>query len=192
MSSLKMFFIGLLFISPTSFAQKQVETVPYVSLTSYLGNWHEIASIPQFFQRSCVKNTTANYFINNDGGLNVLNTCVNNVGKLVSAHGHAKVFDTQTNAKLSVTFLKFFDWIYITHGNYWVIDLADDYRYAVVGDKSRKYGWILSRTPRIEEKDLFKAIQSLRRNGYDVCRFNITPQDGGSQMKLNLCDIVPN
>lgn len=197
MNIFKAFAIGILFSSIAATAQQvqaaqQVQTVPYVNLNSFLGSWYEIASIPQFFQRNCVKNTVANYTVDNEGGIDVLNTCINQKGELISANGKAKVFDEKTNAKLSVTFLKIFDWVYTLQGNYWIIDLADDYRYAVIGDRHGTYGWIISRTPRIEEKDLVSAMNALRNNGYDLCRFNITPQDHGSPTQLNLCDISPS
>lgn len=155
-----------------------------------MGSWHEIASIPQIFQTNCAKNTIANYSLDEDGGINVLNTCEKKNGQKISASGKAKVYDSQTNAKLSVTFLNLGKWIYWSPANYWIIDLAEDYRYAVIGDGSRKYGWIISRTPRLEESDLIAAVSSLKRNGYDICRFNLTPQDGGTVMKLNLCDLI--
>jgi apolipoprotein D and lipocalin family protein len=174
-----------------SFAQSgPVQAAPSVDLPSFLGSWYEIASMPQFFQRNCAKNTIANYSLDDAGGINVVNTCVKKNGDLITASGKAKVADEATNSKLSVTFLKLGTWIYITSSNYWILDVPSDYRFAVVGTKNADYGWILSRTPRISEEDLLAATEVLRRNGFDLCKFDITPQDGGSPQKLNLCDIV--
>ncbi len=182
--------LSLALFTPFVAVAGQVQTVPYVNLQSFLGSWHEIASIPQIFQRNCAKNTVANYSLDEKGGINVVNTCEKENGQTIVATGKAKVFDSQTNAKLSVTFLKLGTWIYWVPGNYWILDLAEDYRYAVIGDETGRYGWIISRTPRMDEADFMAAVSTLKRNGYDLCRFNLSPQDGGTPSKLNLCDVV--
>jgi apolipoprotein D and lipocalin family protein len=193
---MKNLFTAALFLVAMSFQLQvkagQVESVSSVNLDLFIGSWYEIASIPQFFQKNCAKNTVANYSLDEHGGINVVNTCTKADGQFISANGKAKVFDQTTNAKLSVTFFKLGVWIYPVPGNYWIIDLAPDYRYAVIGDKNGTYGWILSRNPRMEESDLVSAMKALQKNGYDLCRFNLTPQDGGTAIKINLCDIAPS
>ena len=189
---MKHIFLSVAFLFSMNAFSSQVQTVPFVNLNLYLGSWHEIASIPQFFQRNCVKNTVATYSLDSQGGIDVLNTCLNQQGSTISAQGKAKVHNEKTNAELSVTFLNLGTWIYFIPGNYWIIDIASDYRYAVVGDANARYGWILSRTPRMSESDLVSAMNALRRNGYDLCQFNLSPQDGGTSVKMNLCDIAPS
>jgi apolipoprotein D and lipocalin family protein len=175
--------------APTNLAQP-VQTVSWVDLGKFQGSWHEIASIPQFFQRNCAKNTIANYSPDGEAGrIKVLNTCVKLNGDVISARGQAKVFDPATNAKLSVTFLNLGTWLYWVPGNYWILDLGPDYRYTVIGDGNREYAWIMSRTPRLAEEDLISAMKTLKRNGYNLCDLNITPQDGGSPQSIKLCDI---
>ena len=171
-------------------APSPVKTVEWVDLQKFQGSWHEFASIPQFFQRNCAKNTIANYSPDaEEGRIKVLNTCVRADGGLISARGQAKVFDPSTNAKLSVTFLNLGTWLYWVPGNYWILDLGPDYRYTVIGDGNRDYAWIMSRTPRMSEEDLVSAMNTLKRNGYNLCDLNITPQDGGSPQPIKLCNI---
>jgi apolipoprotein D and lipocalin family protein len=171
-------------------AKTPVTTVDFVNLDQYLGKWYEVASIPQFFQRKCVGNTTAEYSGTNGELIKVVNSCDTKSGKRQSAEARAKVTDKTTNAKLKVTFVKMFDWIFAFGGNYWIIDLAEDYSYAVVGEPSKEYAWILSRTPAISEQDLAAATKSLISNGYDLCLVLSSIQDGGFQERKPLCEIV--
>src|SRR5512140_3247330 len=119
-----------------------LETVAHVDLSRYVGTWYEIANFPQSFQRGCTA-TTATYTLRPDGDIDVLNRCRKGSleGEEKAASGRARVVDGSTNAKLEVSFFRPF-W-----GDYWIIDLAEDYSYAVVGHPGRDYLWILSRTP---------------------------------------------
>lgn len=147
-----------------------LDTVPYVDLDQYLGTWYEIASYPAFFQRGCVA-TKANYSAREDGKIDVLNECRLNTldGKLKQAKGVAKVVDPKTNAKLKVRF-------FIFSGDYWVIDLDKDYRYAVISAPSMKYLWILSRTPQMEESTYQSILSRLKDKGFDLTKLHLTPQ----------------
>ena len=170
---------------------KPVQTVEFVDLHKYMGDWHEIASIPQFFQRKCVANTVARYEILPDQSVQVLNSCDTKDGERISSEGRAKVSDPQTNAKLDVTFARIFGrYVYTIGGKYWIISLDKDYRYAIVGHPKRKYGWILARSGTISTTVLSDLVKELRAQEYDPCEFNITPQDGGFKTATRLCDAV--
>ena len=129
-----------------------VSTVAKVDLKRYVGTWYEIGRYPNGFQKQCVGNVTANYAVKPSGKLEVKNECLLKSGKTETAIGEAKIADKTTNAKLKVRFapgaLSFLPFVW---GDYWVIDLGKDYEYAVVGDNSRKYLWILSRKPQMDE-----------------------------------------
>jgi apolipoprotein D and lipocalin family protein len=148
-----------------------LETVARVDLGRYVGTWYEIASFPQRFQRGCTA-TTATYTIRNDGDIDVLNRCrLGSLdGKEKAARGRARVVDRSTNAKLEVSFFRPF-W-----GDYWIIDLADDYSYAVVGHPSRDYLWILSRTPAMDEAIYQGIVTRLQARGYETSRLVRTLQ----------------
>jgi apolipoprotein D and lipocalin family protein len=148
-----------------------LETVPKVDLERYLGTWYEIASFPQRFQRGCAA-TSATYSWRDDGTILVINRCRKGSlhGPEKSVHGRARVSDASTNAKLEVSFFRPF-W-----GQYWIIDLAPDYSYAVVGHPTRDYLWILSRD-RHMQRDLYESLLSrLRQRGYEVERLRRTEQ----------------
>lgn len=171
-------------------AAPPLTTVDHVDLTRYVGKWHEIASIPQFFQRKCVSDTTAEYQILPDQKIRVYNSCTTKEGERIYSEGRAKVVDPLTNAKLKVTFSHLGDrYFYLLGGKYWIIDLDTNYNYAIVGHPSRKYGWILARDPALSENTLRELHRSLKERSYDTCAFIITPQKGGATAKARLCDV---
>lgn len=169
------------------------QTVSQVNLPQYMGTWYEIASIPMYFQRNCAKNTKATYTLNENGTVDVLNQCTEADGEIKTAEGRAWAVEDSHNSKLKVTFLNLLGWwVPFTSGDYWIIDLDKDYQTAIIGHPERKYGWILSRTPDLAEKQLETLRQTLMHHGYDPCEFLITPQDGGrtgEEANKLLCEI---
>ena len=151
----------------------ELKVVPYVKLERYTGTWYEIARYPQRFQEGCVA-SKAVYELGQNGKIQVYNECRQGSleGPVKSVRGKAKVVDPATNAKLKVTFF----WPF--YGDYWIIDLGQNYEYAVVGHPSRKYLWVLSRTPEMEES-VYRGIEErLEKQGYDTGRLMRTPQPG--------------
>ncbi len=148
-----------------------LQTVGAVDLERYVGTWYEIASYPQRFQAGCTA-TTATYSLRDDGEVDVLNRCRKGTldGKLSEARGRARVVDPETNAKLEVSFFPFI-W-----GDYWIIELAPDYSYAVVGHPSRDYLWILSRTPTMDPSTYEGILSRLQAQGYALDRLVRTLQ----------------
>ncbi|HEY9534471.1 MAG TPA: lipocalin family protein [Mucilaginibacter sp.] len=139
---------------------KSLSTVQYVELDKYLGKWYEIAAFPQRFELGC-SHTTAEYSLNGDGSIRVINTCVKD-GKIKVANGRATVTDTQTNAKLAVQF----QWPF--KGKYWIIGLAHDYSYALVGHPNRKYLWVLGRKPEMDTQTYNYLVNLAANKGFDV------------------------
>ena len=138
----------------------QLEVVPHVELKRYLGKWYEIAHLPARFQEGC-NDTTATYALSEDGSISVINECRKD-GKVKQAKGKAKVVDKNSGAKLKVTFF----WPF--YGDYWIINLGEDYDYAVVGAPNRKYLWILNRTPQMDDRLFSQLVESAKSKGFDV------------------------
>lgn len=115
---------------------------------------------------------TAEYSKKDDGDIRVVNTCVTQSGEINQSVGTAKIVEKSTNAKLKVTFF----WPF--YGNYWVIDLGDNYEYAVVGEPSRDYLWILSRTPMMPDSVYRKITDGLTAKGYQPSKLVKTRQTG--------------
>lgn len=152
---------------------KTLKTVNNVSLDKYMGQWYEIVRLPNGFEKGLIC-VTAEYSLRPDGKVTVINSgrkeSKNN--KLKTAKGKAWVPDKNKTGQLKVQFF----WPFA--GNYYIFHLDEkNYQYALVGDPSRKYFWLLSRTPQIEN-DLYSSLMEIARdNGFDVKKFYKTPQN---------------
>jgi len=149
----------------------ELNTVDHVDVRRYMGTWFEIAKFPQRFEKGLV-GVTANYMLLPNGKVRVLNSGYEGTfdGKLKTAKGKASVVDTATNAKLKVSFF----WPFAA--DYWILELGKDYEYSVVGDESRKYLWILSKTPQMDEVVYNALLQRVRDKGFDVSKLEKNPQ----------------
>jgi apolipoprotein D and lipocalin family protein len=150
---------------------KPLETVHSMDLNRYVGQWYEISRYPNSFQKGCV-GSRATYTLRDDGKISVLNECYDKSfeGKLRSAKGKAWVVDKETNARLKVSFF----WPFA--GDYWIIDLGQEYEYAVIGHPERKYLWILSRSPEMAEEVYQSILARLQRQEYDIAKLIRTEQ----------------
>jgi apolipoprotein D and lipocalin family protein len=144
-------------------------TVANVDLARYAGQWYEAASLPNRFQAQCVADTQARYRPSGDD-IEVTNRCRRADGSVEAVTGVAKVVEGSANAKLRVSFFRPF------YGDYWVLALAPDYRWALVGEPSRRFGWVLSRTPQIAPADLEAALARAETLGFARAAFKASPQ----------------
>jgi apolipoprotein D and lipocalin family protein len=156
--------VGVFSVAQLSFAQAPLQPVPKVDLNRYTGRWYEIARYPNRFERKCDRNVTATYALRSDGKISVVNACTTREGKPTQSDGWAKVVDPQSGSKLKVTFF----WPFF--GDYWIIDLSPNYEYAVVGEPSRKYLWILSRTAKMDDRLYAEITARLAAKGYDATK----------------------
>ncbi len=174
-----MLFFSVLALLPTTSANAQELTVvPHVDLNKYAGLWYEIARLPNGFQQQCVEDVTARYTVLGDGTVKVVNSCRKENREMDEAEGKVKgVGNDTSNAKLKVRFapaiLSFLPFVW---GDYWIVDLASDYSYAVVGEPTRKYLWVLSRTPVMDEVKLSIILDSAKAKGYDLTSLMRTRQ----------------
>jgi len=145
-------------------------TVEQVDLQKYLGSWYEIARFEHHFQKGC-KNVTATYELQDDDKIKVINRCAmieDDEKKEATAVAYTA---DETNSKLKVSFFRPF------YGDYYIVDLADDYSYAVVATPSREFLWILSRTKTIDEATKNNILNKLLNIGFDVEKFIWTIQE---------------
>lgn len=162
--------VGAFFLAESAAAQKKEKptTVQSVDLKKYAGQWYELARYPNKFQKQCASSVTAEYKLEDDGDITVINRCKTADGEIDEAKGDARVKDKQTNAKLEVRFApKFLSFIPQVWGDYWILDLGKDYDYALVGSPDRKYLWVLSRTPQLEQAKYDNMMQIARQEGYN-------------------------
>lgn len=161
---LTVFFIGCTNKHPI------LPTVKQVDISKYKGTWYEIARFEHFFEKGC-KNVTASYELQKDNKIKVINRCTMiETNKSKEAIGIAYAKD-KTNSKLKVSFFRPF------YGDYYIIDLANDYSYALVGSPSREYLWILSRTKTIKKELKNTILSKLPALGFDANKFVWTIQE---------------
>ncbi len=166
----------LIFVSCASSQDKELPsliTVKQVDLKKYAGLWYEIAKIPNSFQDHCAYGTTAEYKLEKDGSIQVINKCYDENGEPDIADGVANIVDKKTNSKLEVSFVSFLG-IRPFWGDYWIIGLDENYNWAVIGTPGRKYGWILSRTPSLPDETMQKIFEILKSQYYNPDAFEIS------------------
>ncbi|TYJ32716.1 hypothetical protein E1A91_A05G054300v1 [Gossypium mustelinum] len=158
-------------------SQKTMEVVKNLDIKRYMGRWYEIASFPSRFQPRNGVNTRATYTLNEDGTVHVLNETFTD-GKRGFIEGTADKADPQSDeAKLKVKFYvpPFLPIIPIV-GDYWVLHLDDDYQYALIGQPSRNYLWVLCRQTHMDDEIYNQLVQKAKDEGYDVSKLHKTPQ----------------
>lgn len=151
-----------------------LQAVEYVDPEKYAGRWYEIASYPTRFQKGC-HCTTADYeFIPGKNYLGVINRCIrfkNGKSGISSIRGKASIAKNSGNARLKVRFF----WPF--RGDYYIIGLADDYSWAVVGHPKRTYLWILSRESFMPSDTYNKILSLVKSKGYDLKILRKTSQN---------------
>lgn len=149
--------------------------VPQLDLERYLGKWYEIARYDHKFERNLV-GVSAEYSMRKDGMIKVVNSGYKNSldGKYSEAIGKAKVPNSKAPAKLKVSFFLFF------YGDYFVMDLDENYQWAIIGSSSQDYLWILSRKPIIEPSLYDELIRKIEVRGYDSSVLIKVEQDPNS------------
>lgn len=166
---LALFCLALTLGGCNSEPAKPMVTVSSVDLQRYLGSWYEIAMLPNRFQAMCASDTQAQYRQDGDR-IQVRNRCRKADGSVEEAIGQAKVVEGSGNAKLRVSFF----WPF--YGNYWVLALDDNYQWVLVGEPGREYGWVLARSPGMDEPTLTRVLDKAASLGYNRSAFQRTPQ----------------
>lgn len=170
--------MGWTLIIPTTTQAVQVKSIDQLDTTQYMGSWYEIAKLPNWFQRNCALNTKATYQLINPAQIQVLNQCQTSHGEMIQAFGMARPRANGLPSQLEVRFApSWLGWLPLVWGDYWVLDLDPQYQLAAVGDPSKKYLWILSRTPQISEASYKALTQRLSLMGFDVSRLEKTTQN---------------
>jgi apolipoprotein D and lipocalin family protein len=159
-------------------AAAPLPTQDWVDLARYAGRWYEIARLPNRFQDQCEGDVAASYSLRPDGRVRVVNECRGRDGQTTRAEGVARLADEKGPAsRLKVRFapaaLSFLPFVW---GDYWIVELDRDYRHAIVGEPSRKYLWILSRSPEMDAATYEALAATAGRLGFDRARIVPTPQ----------------
>ena len=151
-------------------AAAPLPTQDWVDLARYAGRWYEIARLPNPYQDQCAGDVAATYTLLPDGRVGVVNECRKGEGRITRVEGVARRADEKGPAsRLKVRFapavLSFLPFVW---GDYWIVELDREYRYVVVGEPSRKYLWILSRSPAMDAATYESLVAAASRLGFDT------------------------
>ena len=152
--------------------------IPTLDVPRYMGTWFEIAKFPNRFQRKCVRNTSAEYALQGDGSVQVVNRCRTAQGDTIEAIGQARQLGAATSPKLEVRFAPaWLSFLPMVWGDYWVIDLDARYQLVAVSEPRREYLWVLSRAPQVDAQTYQALLGRLTQQGFDIGRLERTRQD---------------
>lgn len=148
-----------------------LQPIPSLDLPRYMGRWHEIARFPNWFQKDCAGDSSADYQLNADGTVQVLNRCRLANGEFKEALGQARRVGAPGSPRLQVRFAPaWLSFIPAVWGDYWVVDLDPAYQLVAVTEPRREYLWVLARSPQVREADYRALLERLRAQGLDVAR----------------------
>lgn len=149
-----------------------VRPVAEVDLERYSGRWHEVARLPNRFQDDCAAETTAEYTLLANGEIRVVNSCLKPDGTTMRAEGRARLRDraglaSQLKVRFAPRILSFLPMVW---GDYWILDLTEDYDAALVGEPGREYLWLLSRSPELDPSTRERLLRTAAAQGFDLSR----------------------
>jgi apolipoprotein D and lipocalin family protein len=157
-------------LSPQAFPKNAPLFTPVIefSLDRYLGTWYEIARMPVSFEKD-LDHVTATYSLRKDGKVEVVNKGYKKGTEKV-ARGKAKFAGSTDIGHLRVSFFGPF------YADYIIIALDTNYTYAMVTSSSHKYLWILSRTPKLDQKILDGLLAKAKELGFDTRKLIMVEQ----------------
>ena len=159
-------------------AAKPVVTIAALDVPRYMGTWHEIAKFENRFQKKCVASTSATYSVLPEDKVQVVNRCQGSSGEVIEAIGEARQVGNSSSPKLKVRFAPaFLSFLPMVWGDYWVIDLDQDYQLVAVSEAKREFLWILSRTKKVDKEKYDALVARLVAQGFDVSKLVPTKQE---------------
>lgn len=141
--------------------REPLPVVPFVDLERYAGRWYEIARLPNRFQRRCESDVLATYTRRDNGKITVVNECRREDGTSQAITGTAWQPEPP-QGRLKVRFF----WPFA--GDYYIIDLHPEYRWALVGEPQRDYLWVLAREPHMEDDTLTHILETAAGHGFQI------------------------
>jgi apolipoprotein D and lipocalin family protein len=144
------------------FAPIPNKTVDKVDLERYAGKWYSLYSIPTIFDKD-TRETTTTYTLNKEGYYNVLTVAKKGDDNELKTYKSKLFLATDAhNGEMKAQFL----WPFKV--DYWIIDLAPDYSYVVVGHPDHKFLFIMGRKPTMDKRLYDDLVAKCKAMGYPV------------------------
>lgn len=150
---------------------KPIETMEYVNLDKFMGDWYVIANIPTALEKN-IYNAVETYELNEDGTIATTFTFNKGSfdGKKKAYRPKGFIYDTKSNAIWGMRF------IWPIKADYRVVYVDEDYNYTIIGRSKRDYVWIMARTPTVSKSVYEDLIQRTADQGYDMSLLREVPQ----------------
>ena len=163
---------GLLFLAGCQAGKPPLETVDYVDLQRFMGDWYVIANIPTLVEKGA-HNAVESYRLDEDGTIATTFTFRKDAfdGPEKRYRPRGFVRDPESNAEWGMQFIWPFE------GDYRIIYLDDDYSTTIIGRNKRDYVWLMARTPQIPGSEFDRAVQFIEDAGYDISSLQRVPQE---------------
>ncbi|WP_416382096.1 lipocalin family protein [Nocardia higoensis] len=179
---------AITFTVPAGAQAQPLAPIPTLDVQRYLGDWNQVAAVPQPYNLACARDTAANYQLIDASNIRVENSCTTWTGGQNRIVGNARVVDPVSNAQLHVSFpgVPFQDSL-DGPPNYIVAHLAEDYSWALVGDPVRFSGFVLSRSTAVDAARWQEIKRVVAERGYNPCFLLTSPTPGGATDIRPLC-----
>ena len=148
-----------------------MQTVDYVDLERFMGDWYVIANIPTFVEKTA-HNAVESYRLDDDGSIATTFTFrdggFDGDERVYTPRGFVR--NRESNAEWGMQF------VWPIKADYRIIYLNEDYTQTVIGRARRDYVWIMARTSSISEADYQDLLQLIEDSGYDAAQVKRVPQ----------------
>jgi apolipoprotein D and lipocalin family protein len=148
-----------------------LDTVDFVDLNRFMGDWYVIANIPTFVEKGA-HNAIESYHLDDDGTIATTFTFRKDAfdGPEKQYRPRGFIRNSKTNAEWGMQF------IWPVKGDYRIIYLAEDYSTTIVGRNKRDYVWLMARNPQLTDSEYATAVQFIENAGYDITLLQRVPQ----------------
>ncbi|MGB5492162.1 MAG: lipocalin family protein [Woeseiaceae bacterium] len=149
----------------------EMETVDYVDIERFMGDWYVIANIPTFLEKEAY-NAVETYALNDDGSIATTFTFRKGGfdGEEKEFNPKGFISDTSTNATWGMRF------VWPIKADYRIIYVDDDYSKTVIARQKRDFIWIMARSPQIPDAEYQEMVELAESVGYDVSKIQRVPQ----------------
>lgn len=154
-----------------SLSKPPLDTVDYVDIERFMGDWYVIANIPTFIEEEAY-NAVESYSLNEDRTIATTFTFREGSfdGELKTYHPKGFVENTETNAVWGMQF------VWPIKADYRIVYLTEDYSQVIIGRNKRDYVWIMARTPQIPAEDYQHMLKLIAEMDYDTSEVRKVPQ----------------
>ena len=161
---------AILFLSACAAKGPEMQTVSYVDLEKFMGDWYVIANIPTFLEKGA-HNAVESYALNADGTIATTFTFNDGSfdGKEKTYHPKGFIRDNSTNALWGMRF------VWPIKADYRIVYLNADYTQTIIARQKRDFVWIMARTPTISDGDYDDLVDYVQGLGYDISKLERIP-----------------